>query len=138
MTWRYLARLHLLELALKVAIDQLVDRNASIVIGRGLAGVKEVKEKVAALAPQALVLVLETSEVVIPMASMFDLRSEMERITREMAEAVLEIGRLERLLGDRAFCDKAPAVVVEKQQEKLTGAREKLARLKEHKERLAG
>ena len=28
--------------------------------------------------PQALVLVLETSEVVIPMASMFDLRSEME------------------------------------------------------------
>ncbi|RJO62580.1 MAG: valine--tRNA ligase [Dehalococcoidia bacterium] len=88
--------------------------------------------------PQALVLVLETSEVVIPMASMFDLRSEMERITKEMTDAVLEIGRLETLLGDKAFCDKAPAAVVEKQQEKRASAREKLTRLKEHKERLAG
>ncbi|MGA3093855.1 MAG: valine--tRNA ligase [Dehalococcoidales bacterium] len=95
-------------------------------------------ERSGTVPPQALVLVLETSEVVIPMASMFDLRSEMERITRETAEAVLEIGRLETLLGDKAFCGKAPAAVVEKQQEKLTGAREKLARLKEHKERLAG
>ena len=91
-----------------------------------------------AVPPQALVLVLETSEVVIPMASMFDLRSEMERITREMTEAMLEIGRLETLLGDKAFCDRAPAAVVEKQQEKLASAREKVARLKEHKERLAG
>jgi len=87
---------------------------------------------------QALVLVLETSEVVIPMASMFDLRIEMERITKEMNDAFLEIGRLETLLGDKAFCDKAPTSVVEKQQEKLDSAREKLARLKEHKERLAG
>ncbi len=94
-------------------------------------------ERSGSVPPQALVLVLETSEVVIPMASMFDLRIEMERITREMNEAVLEIGRLETLLGDRAFCDKAPAVVVEKQQEKLAGARDKVTRLKEHRERLA-
>jgi valyl-tRNA synthetase len=55
-----------------------------------------------------------------------------------MTEAVLEIGRLETLLGDKAFCDKAPAAVVEKQEEKLSTAREKLARLKEHRERLTG
>jgi valyl-tRNA synthetase len=95
-------------------------------------------ERIGPVPPQALVLVLETSEVVIPMASMFDLRTEMERITREMNEAALEIGRLETLLGDRAFCDKAPAVVVEKQQEKLAGARDKVTRLKEHRERLEG
>lgn len=88
--------------------------------------------------PKALALVLETSEVIIPMASMFDLRTEMERVTKETMEAVLEIGRLETLLGDKAFCDKAPAAVVQKQQEKLAGARDKLERLKEHKERLEG
>jgi valyl-tRNA synthetase len=88
--------------------------------------------------PQALALVLGTSEVVIPMASMFDLRTEMERITEEMTEATLEIGRLEKLLGDEAFCGKAPAAVVEKQQEKLASARDKLLRLREHKERLGG
>jgi valyl-tRNA synthetase len=88
--------------------------------------------------PKALALVLETSEVIIPMASMFDLRTEMERVTKETMEALLEIGRLETLLGDKAFCDKAPAAVVQKQQEKLAGARDKLERLKEHKERLEG
>ncbi len=88
--------------------------------------------------PKALALVLEFSEVIIPMASMFDLRTEMERVSNEAMEAVLEIGRLEALLGDKAFCDKAPAAVVQKQQEKLSVAREKLVRLKEHKGRLEG
>jgi valyl-tRNA synthetase len=88
--------------------------------------------------PQALALVLETSEVIIPMASMFDLGAEMERIGKEMREAALEIGRLETLLGDVAFCDKAPAAVVQKQHEKLAAARAKIGRLEEHRKRLDG
>ncbi|MCL2679559.1 MAG: valine--tRNA ligase [Dehalococcoidia bacterium] len=86
---------------------------------------------------KALALVLENSEVVIPMASMFDLAAELERINKETAEASAEIERLEKLLGDDAFCGKAPATVVEKQQEKLNTARDRLARLAEHRKRLA-
>ena len=70
------------------------------------------------------------------MASMFDLGAEKVRIGKDMQEATVEISRLETLLGDRAFCDKAPASVVEKQQEKLAGTREKLARLEEHRKRI--
>jgi valyl-tRNA synthetase len=88
--------------------------------------------------PQALALVLETSEVVIPMSSMFDLGTEMERIGKELQESTQEIARLETLLGDKSFCDKAPAAVVQKQQEKLAGARDKVARLEEHRKRLEG
>jgi valyl-tRNA synthetase len=88
--------------------------------------------------PQALALVLETSEVVIPMSSMFDLGTEMERIGKELQESTQEIARLETLLGDKSFCDKAPAAEVQKQQEKLAGARDKVARLEEHRKRLEG
>jgi len=95
-------------------------------------------ERTGEVPPQALALVLGAGEVVIPMSSMFDLRTEMERIVKDMTEATLEIGRLEKLLGDEAFCGKAPAAVVEKQQEKLAAARDRLARLREHKERLEG
>jgi len=87
--------------------------------------------------PQALDLVLENCEIVIPMESMFDLRVEVERIAKEIMEAEAEIGRLEVLLSDDAFCAKAPIAVVEKQREKLSTTHEKLKRLKEHKTRLA-
>ncbi|MCL2707060.1 MAG: valine--tRNA ligase, partial [Dehalococcoidia bacterium] len=88
--------------------------------------------------PQALGLVLQNSEIVIPMESMFDLRVEMERITKEITEITAEICRLEALLGDKAFCAKAPVAIVEKQREKLTAACEKLERLMKHKENLTG
>ena len=55
-----------------------------------------------------------------------------------MAEAEGEIARLDKLLGDASFRDKAPAAVVEKQQEKLDAARDKVSRLKTHRERLGG
>jgi len=86
---------------------------------------------------QALDLVLENCEIVIPMESMFDVQIEMERIAKEMTGATSEIDRLEMLLGDDAFCAKAPLTVVEKQREKLAAACERLERLKEHKKRLS-
>jgi valyl-tRNA synthetase len=87
---------------------------------------------------KALALVLEASEVLIPMASMFDLQAELDRIEKESIEAEGEIARLEKLLGDDSFRGKAPPAVVEKQQEKLASARDKVARLKAHRERLGG
>ena len=86
---------------------------------------------------QALDLVLEGCEIVIPMESMFDVQVEKERIAKEMTAVASEIGRLETLLGDDAFCSKAPPTVVEKQREKLAAACERLERLKEHNKRLA-
>ncbi|MCL2615862.1 MAG: valine--tRNA ligase [Dehalococcoidia bacterium] len=86
--------------------------------------------------PQSLDIVLQSCELVIPMESMFDLRAEVERIAKEMAQAASEIERLEALLGDESFCGKAPAAVVQKQREKLSATCERLQRLKEHNERL--
>ncbi|MCL2140529.1 MAG: valine--tRNA ligase [Dehalococcoidia bacterium] len=93
-------------------------------------------EKQAEIPIQALCIALENCEIVIQMSSMFDIRLETERIEKELTAVLAEIRRLELLLADKAFSDKAPVTVVEKQKEKLDALLGKMARLVEHKERI--
>ncbi len=76
-------------------------------------------------------MVLADADVVIPMASMFDLEAEKKRIQKEMEEVQAEVGRLEARLKDEAFVNKAPAAVVEKERQKLITLADKLDRLKQ-------
>ncbi|MCL2149656.1 MAG: valine--tRNA ligase [Dehalococcoidia bacterium] len=101
------------------------------------------KAKVAVLAThrretssRALALVLKAAEVVIPMASLFDLAAETARLEKEIAEAMWEQARLEAHLGDETFLARAPEAVVVKEKERLAMAMDKQARLKEHLQRL--
>ena len=84
----------------------------------------------------SLVTVLSAVEVIIPMASLFDLEAEKVRLGREMAEAVKEQARLETHLHDAAFLARAPAAVVGKEQARLAVVIEKQARLAGHLARL--
>jgi len=86
--------------------------------------------------PRALVLVLKESEVVIPMASLFDLVAETARLEKEMAEVEREQVRLEVHINDETFLARAPEAVVAKERERLATALAKQARLKEHLARL--
>lgn len=76
-----------------------------------------------------LVLVLGKIEVVIPMATMVDLEVEEKRRQAEISEVQADISRLEGRLSNKEFLAKAPAVVVEKEQQKLDAQRERLRRL---------
>ena len=80
---------------------------------------------------KALTLVLKQAEVVIPMASMVDLEVERKRLQEEIEQIQSELARLEARLKDEAFLTKAPAVVVEKERQKLYGLADKLERLKQ-------
>ena len=86
--------------------------------------------------PRALALILKEAEVVIPMASLFDLAAEMTRLEKEMAEAEREQVRLGEHLNDEAFLARAPEAVVTKEKERLAAALAKQVRLKEHLARL--
>ena len=86
--------------------------------------------------PRALALVLKEAEVVIPMASLFDLAAEMTRLEKEMAEAEREQMRLEAHLKDEIFLSRAPEAVVAKEQERLEIVLAKQTRLREHLVRL--
>jgi len=78
-----------------------------------------------------LVLVLKESEVVIPMESMVDLEAEKERLQHEIEKSQSQVTRLEARLSDKVFLSKAPAAVVNKEQNRLAIAKNKLERLKE-------
>jgi len=79
----------------------------------------------------ALALVLQEAEVVIPMASMIDLEAEKKRLQQEIEQSQAEIARLEARLKDRAFLTKAPPAIVAKERNKLATRKAKLQRLKQ-------
>jgi len=79
----------------------------------------------------ALVMVLKESEVIIPMESMIDLEAERKRLQGEIEQSQAEVARLEARLEDRAFLTRAPAVVVDRERNKLAMRKDKLERLKQ-------
>jgi len=84
----------------------------------------------------ALVDVLKESEVIIPMASMFDLEAERKRIQKEIGQSQAEIDRLKAHLEDKAFLSKAPPSVIEKERQKLYTISDKLERLEQQLHKL--
>jgi len=81
-------------------------------------------------------LVLKESEVIIPMESMVDLKSERKRLEKEIEQSQAEVAAHEARLKDRAFLSKAPAAVVGKERDKLAIKKDKLERLKQRLDRL--
>jgi valyl-tRNA synthetase len=84
-----------------------------------------------------LALVLKSSEVIIPMESMVDLKAERQRLGQEMEQTGAEVARLEARLKDKAFLTKAPPAVVAKERDKLAERKDRLERLKQSLDRLS-
>jgi len=80
---------------------------------------------------EAKVLVLTGAEVILPMAGMVDLEAERKRFSAEMDRIQGDIARLEARLKDEKFISKAPANIVEREEDRLAAHKERLARLKE-------
>jgi valyl-tRNA synthetase len=79
-----------------------------------------------------LMIVLPNAIVVrIPMESMVDLKAERKRLEQEIARSQAEVARLEARLEDKAFLNKAPPAVVNKERAKLAERKDKLERLKQ-------
>jgi valyl-tRNA synthetase len=54
-----------------------------------------------------------------------DIAAERERLTKEIAKLIAEIGKAEGKLGNPAFADKAPPAVVAQERERLAGFKQK-------------
>ena len=77
----------------------------------------------------SVVLVVGAIEIYLPLAGMVDVAEERARIENELAEAVNQIARLEKLLNS-PFAEKAPPNVVQGEQERLAGFQETAKKLK--------
>jgi valyl-tRNA synthetase len=80
--------------------------------------------------------VLEGAQVVLPMASLFDLESERQRLGKLLAASQAEAERLEGRLANEQFLAKAPAAVVQREKDKLAAAQAQSAGLRQRLQEL--
>jgi len=77
----------------------------------------------------AAALVVGSVEIYLPLAGMVDLANEKVRLEKELKEAESHIQRLETLLGSD-FANKAPAALIAKEREKLSGYKDTAEKIK--------
>jgi len=75
-------------------------------------------------------LVLEGAQVIVPMAGLFDVAEERERLEKQLRDAEAEVMRLHGQLDNEPFRARAPAQVVAAIEEKHTAALERVDALK--------
>ncbi len=85
-------------------------------------------------APMSATQLVGEMEVLVPMAGLIDKTAELARLDKELDRLGKEIGRLQGKLGNEKFTAKAPAEVVEKEQEKLRDAQGSQSRLSEQRQ----
>lgn len=81
-------------------------------------------------------LVVGNVEIYLPLAGMVDLGAERERLGQNLTEVETQIARTKELLANENFTAKAPAHIVEREQNKLTDLQERMTKLRERIEHL--
>ena len=83
----------------------------------------------------ALPIVLGAATIYLPLSQMIDVAAELARLTKEQKDITAQIERLVKLLSSD-FANKAPALVVQKERDKLAEYQGRVEKLKEQIERL--
>ncbi|MFA7592485.1 MAG: valine--tRNA ligase [Thiohalobacteraceae bacterium] len=87
--------------------------------------------------PESATALVGTLKILIPMAGLIDKDAELARLDKEIAKREQEAQRLEAKLANRAFVDKAPAEVVEKERAKVEDVRAALRSLRGQRGKIA-
>ena len=82
-------------------------------------------------APVAATALVGDLEILVPMAGLIDKDAELARLERETNKLEKDLARIQGKLNNKAFVDKAPAEVVEKEREKMQMQQQALEKLKE-------
>jgi valyl-tRNA synthetase len=87
-------------------------------------------------APEASTALVDEMKILIPLAGLIDKDAEMARLTKEIERKNGELQRCEGKLSNAGFVDKAPAAVVQKEQEKATELRSAINSLQEQQHKI--
>lgn len=88
------------------------------------------------IAPVAASAVVGELELLIPMANLIDKEAELQRLTKELQKLEKDIAFTTAKLNNPAFCDKAPAEIIENMREKQAQAQLSQRKLMAHKEKI--
>ena len=80
--------------------------------------------------------ILGELELLIPMEDLIDKKTELARLSKEIAKLDKDITLAEGKLSNPKFTDKAPAEIIAKEQEKLVQAQQAKEKLMQHKIRI--
>jgi len=81
--------------------------------------------------------VLRDTQVVLPMAGLFDVEAERQRLSKQLAASEAEVERLQGRLADELFRARAPEAVVQREREKLEAAQSRSEGLRRRLQELA-
>ena len=81
--------------------------------------------------PLSVTKLVDSAELLIPMAGLINKEDELARLEKEIARIDGEIARIDNKLSNASFVDKAPAAVVAKEKEKQQGYIADKAKLQE-------
>jgi valyl-tRNA synthetase len=82
-----------------------------------------------------IVLAIGVVEIHLPFEGLVDVNEERDRLNEALHEAERQVDRLQKLLSS-SFTERAPAEIVQKEQEKLSGYQETVAKLRKQLETL--
>ena len=82
-------------------------------------------------APPSATALVDKMELLVPLAGIIDKDAEVTRLNKEITRYQQEVGRINAKLGNANFVDKAPAVVVDKERQKLANYQNSLQALQE-------
>ncbi len=80
--------------------------------------------------------VVDALEIFLPLAGIIDFAEEERRLAREVEKISKELTQAQRKLANEDFLNKAPAEVVQKEQERVQAWSEKLTKLQNHQQRI--
>ncbi len=88
--------------------------------------------------PQAISAIAGGAEIYLPLRGLIDIDRELVRLDKDLQATGSELTKIDGRLGNQGFLAKAPAEVVEKERARRQELADKLARLKERREQMAG
>ena len=86
--------------------------------------------------PDSAIALVDQMQLLIPMAGLIDKEAELKRLKKETDRLSGEVKRLSGKLSNAGFTDKAPAKVVEAEQQKLDDAKTALVQLEKQVEKI--
>ncbi|MCD6363731.1 MAG: valine--tRNA ligase [Synergistetes bacterium] len=81
--------------------------------------------------------VMNKAEIFMPLGEFMDLEKEISRLKREISDIEEDIQKVKTKLSNKAFLERAPREVVEKERKKLKGLEDRKERIERHLELLS-
>jgi valyl-tRNA synthetase len=91
---------------------------------------------IGAIIPESAMTLVGEMQILIPLAGLIDKNEELKRLSKELKKLTDDLARIETKLNNPNFVDKAPATVVQKEQERLMETRSAIKKLEEQVHRI--